>query len=197
MIYHKKFPATGGTSYPREAAVWQEMTNAFAVKWWKFKLAFLVAITRHTRYSTWSTPQHRAISEMDLTEVGQNHWCSFLRIGLRVLQKKTKQNQTKKTDCHNWDLNHRSLASWRVCYNYTTVAAYSLLEYKCSKLQHDMINLLQIENCLRDRHLIFDPPLSELISEIVICQKAEIKSLFSFRTQIMELAMSICCPCVL
>ena len=38
-----------------------------------------------------------------------------------------------------------SLLSGQVCYRYTTVAADFLLEQECSKLEHGMINMPQIE----------------------------------------------------
>ena len=38
-----------------------------------------------------------------------------------------------------------SLLSGQVCYHYTTVAADFLLEQECSKLEHGMINMPQIE----------------------------------------------------
>ena len=38
-----------------------------------------------------------------------------------------------------------SLLSRQVCYRYTTVAADFLLEQECSKLEHGMINMPQIE----------------------------------------------------
>ena len=51
-----------------------------------FKLAFLVTITWHTRYSTCSRPQYRVISEMGSDRGGSKTTGDCLPIGLRVLQ---------------------------------------------------------------------------------------------------------------
>ena len=53
-----------------------------------FKLAFLVAITWHTRYSTCSRPQYRVISEMGSDRGRSNTTGDFLPTGLRVFQTK-------------------------------------------------------------------------------------------------------------
>ena len=68
----------------------------------------------------------------------KDHWWFFLSIGLRVTP---KQNQTATTGTWTTDL---SLSGW-VCYHYATVAADSLLEQECSKLEHGMINSTLIQ----------------------------------------------------
>ena len=60
----------------------------------------------------------------------QYHSTSSLNLFFIFLTRITKKN---------------SLLSGQVCYRYTTVAADFLLEQECSKLEHGMINMPQIE----------------------------------------------------
>ena len=67
----------------------------------------------------------------------KDHWWFFVHRAKST----PKQNQIATTGTWTTDL---SLSGW-VCYHYTTVAADSLQEQECSKLEHGMINSTLIQ----------------------------------------------------